>query len=140
MEAFTNTSWQGGVFLRADFTTAWFLLERLVHESSHLRLNVIMACEKVHYANPEERVPSPFRAGPRPVNGLYHGAFVFTRSAEVLARLYESTRDQAVAHRIRELRLKVQASFEIIDRYVLLTPFGRTLLDDIYKAFKSTDV
>ena len=134
MEAFTNTGWQGGIFLRTDFDVEWFLLERLVHESSHLRLNLIMATEKIHNARPEERLPSPFRAGLRPVNGLYHGAFVFTRSAEVLVRLYGATHNETVRQRVAELRQKAEASFGIIERHVPLTAFGQSLFDEIRTA------
>jgi HEXXH motif-containing protein len=131
MEAFTNTGFQGGIFLRADFAVEWFLLERLVHEASHLRLNLIMAIEAIHTAPPDLRLPSPFRGEPRPVNGLFHGAFVFTRSAEALARLHARTGEPAVASRVAELSDKAAASFGIIESHVPLTPFGQTLVQDI---------
>ena len=140
MEAFTNTGWQGGIFLRSDFEIDWFLLERLVHESSHLRLNLIMASAMLHTAPLDMRLPSPFRAGPRPINGLYHGAFVVTRSAEALARHFMAGGDETVRIRVAVLREKVEKSFEILDRDVPLTDFGQRLLAETREALAALPV
>jgi HEXXH motif-containing protein len=130
--AFSNTAWQGAVFLRDDFTDPLFLIERLTHEASHLRLNAVMACVPLHEHAWDERVDSPFRNGPRPVTGLLHGAFVFTRAASALIRVARGT---AEAHRAaaqaRALTDKVSTALDTLAASVRLTPAGRGLVAEI---------
>lgn len=130
-DAFSNTAWQGAVFLQDDFADPVFALERLVHEASHVRLNLVMALDPLHDHGWDDRVPSPFRAGPRPVTGLYHGAFVFTRVAVALDRCHRDTGDPAYAERVPVLLAKVEASLATLREHVRLTAAGAGLLDEV---------
>ena len=82
---------------RATPDAALRVLESLVHEAMHLQLSLI---ERVTVLTPptRQRLPSPWRAEPRPPNGLLHGGYVFT----VIARAYSlllSTRHLTAASR-----------------------------------------
>lgn len=133
--AFSNTAWQGAVFLRDDFTDPLFLAERLVHESSHLRLNAVMAVTDLHTHSWDERVDSPFRNGPRPVAGLLHGAFVFTRAAEALLRISEGTGDaERGARQAKALVEKVDIALRTVRVAVRLTDEGLDFMNDIDRA------
>jgi HEXXH motif-containing protein len=130
--AFTNTAWQGAIFLRGDFRDELFLIERLVHESSHLRLNAEMLVTPMHTHAWDEGVSSPFRAGQRPVTGLIHGIFVFTRAAEALLTVTRDTSDEGVgASRARALLDKVEIALQTVRTQVRLTDSGRRLIDDV---------
>lgn len=127
--AFTNTVWQGAIFLAEPFSDPVLTTERLVHECSHLRLNLIMAHERLHEHDWAATVRSPFRKGLRPVTGLYHGAFVFTRVAVAMSRLADSTGDERYAARIPDVAGKVRESLTtLLGGDVRLTPVGRELL------------
>ncbi|MEV4017755.1 HEXXH motif-containing putative peptide modification protein [Nonomuraea angiospora] len=130
--AFTNTAFQGAVFLRDDLADPLFLLERLVHEAGHLRLNAFGTLVPLHEHAWDERVDSPFRTGPRPVTGLLHGAFVFTRAASALVdatrETPEATRGAAQA---RALTDKVSTALATLAASVRLTPAGRSLVAEI---------
>jgi HEXXH motif-containing protein len=127
--AFTNTAWQCGIFLRVDPRDPAGLLERLVHEASHARLNVAMADIRLHEHGWDDTVPSPFRAGPRPVTGLYQGAVVFARAAAALDRAYQWNGDPSYPVRIPRLVNQVREALATL-RSVRLTELGQGLLDD----------
>jgi HEXXH motif-containing protein len=130
-KAFSNTSWQGAVFLRADFDDPVHNVERIVHETSHLRLNLVMDRVRLHNHPPADTVSSPFRPGPRPVDGLYHGAFVFTRVAMAMDRIAVAGGDPGFAERVPHLLSQVRQAFAIIAQSVRLTGEGRRLLAEV---------
>jgi HEXXH motif-containing protein len=128
--AFSNVAWHGAVFLRPTLDDEVANVERLVHETSHLRLNLVMAHTPVHEHAPDDVLPSPFRAGPRPITGLYHGAFVVTRAAVALDRMHRQSGQPGYAERIPILLAQVQAALATLHRDVRLTPAGSALLDE----------
>jgi HEXXH motif-containing protein len=130
--AFSNTAWQGAIFLRDDFSDPLFLTERIVHESSHLRLNAVMVRTQMHEHRWDERVTSPFRSGPRPITGLLHGAFVFTRAALALVHTTAGTSDEERgAAQALTLTNKVASALEVLSSAVRLTEPGRKLVAEI---------
>lgn len=128
--AFTNTAWQGAVFLRATMDDPVANLERIVHETSHLRLNVLMTQRQLHEHGWNDLVQSPFRAGQRPVTGLYHGAVVVTRAATALSRVHHVTGKPAYAARVPVLLAQVVVALETLFRDVRLTADGIAVLEE----------
>ncbi|MGW4792446.1 aKG-HExxH-type peptide beta-hydroxylase [Nonomuraea sp. NPDC004297] len=130
--AFSNTAWQGAVFLRGDFADPLFLIERMAHEAGHLRLNAFGVLVPLHEHAWDERVDSPFRTGPRPVTGLLHGAFVFTRAASALLHVTRETPEATQgAAQARALIDKVSTALATLTASVRLTPAGRSLVAEI---------
>jgi HEXXH motif-containing protein len=129
--AFTHVSWPAAIFLLADFRDAAHTVERLVHETSHLRLNLLTECTPMHEHGWSDTVPSPFRAGPRPITGLCHGAFVFTRVATAFDRIARIAPDPAMTARIPVLLGQVERALTILLSEVRLTAAGRALVDDV---------
>jgi HEXXH motif-containing protein len=128
--AFSNVAWHGAVFLRPTLDDQVANVERLVHETSHLRLNLVMAHTPLHEHAPDDILPSPFRAGPRPVGGLYHGAFVVTRAAVALDRIHRHSGQERYAERIPILLAQVTTALDTLRRHARLTPVGSALLDE----------
>lgn len=130
--AFTTTVWPGAIFISDNFGKKIFTIERLVHEASHLRLNAIMSKDPLHLYGPEYTVPSPFREGPRPVIGLYHGIFVFTRVAQAMVKIYKNTGEELYAQRIPFLVSQVNEAIQTFKTHDLkLTLIGKSLLEEI---------
>lgn len=129
--SFTNTAMLGAIYLNHDIEDVPTLLDFIVHETSHLRLNMYMEVEKVHEHSQEERVRSPFRAGPRPVNGLYHGVFVFARVAEALQRLSRATAVAGYGARLGDTLPKLRDGLDEVAANVRLTAAGRDLFTAI---------
>lgn len=130
-DAFTCTAWPAAIFVRPVFDRQVYTVERLVHETSHLRLNLVGDLVPLHRHGWDDTVPSPFRAGPRPVTGLYHGAFVFTRAAVAMDRIVRHGSDPggAFARRIPYLVGPVEQALTTIGQRVRLTDAGAGLLD-----------
>jgi HEXXH motif-containing protein len=90
-----------------------------------------MAVERLHEHSWDDRVQSPFRAGPRPVTGLYHGAFVVTRAAAAMDRIVRATDDPAFRARTPVPLRQVDEALRTIHVQVELTSSGRQLIDHI---------
>ena len=127
-DAFTSRAWQGAVFFRIALTERSTIVERLVHEASHHRLDAAMERSPLHSESPARRLPSPFHPGPRPVDGLIHGAFVFSRSVQALQRLSGDARAEA---RAKEIAALVRDALVIIHRDIHLTETGTNLIEEI---------
>ena len=69
----------------------------LVHESSHLKLFYAYLDDEVVLNDPDETYSSPLRRQPRPMNGIYHAAFVLARMAQFSADMLQSRRADALA-------------------------------------------
>ncbi|WP_166427231.1 aKG-HExxH-type peptide beta-hydroxylase [Nonomuraea mesophila] len=132
--AFSNTALDGLLFIRTDLADPVVATERLIHETSHLRLNAVFTLSPFHDHPPSDRLHSPYRKTPRPVDGLVHGAFVFARIAEFHDRARRVSDSPAWSRRLREV-LELQAeALDLIDSSVRLTPFGRAQCDDFRRS------
>jgi HEXXH motif-containing protein len=133
---FTENAMLGAVFMaesRQPFSSAMYTAEHLLHESSHLRLALVMEIDPLYEAAAETRLHSPFRGTERPVYGLVQGAFVFARIACFLRRAYAATGDEAFRARHREAREDLRTSLETLTGTpeVTFTELGTALMDDL---------
>lgn len=78
----------------------------LVHESSHLKLFSAFVADEIVLNDPDERFASPLRVEPRPMNGIYHAAFVLARMIGFSADLLASGRAEAVLGPGQEAELR----------------------------------
>ncbi|WP_218925041.1 aKG-HExxH-type peptide beta-hydroxylase, partial [Bacillus cereus] len=69
------------------FSDEYFTAEHLLHESSHLRLTLVMGKDPLVKPKDEtKRFNSPLRKDPRPLMGIIQGAYVFARIAVFLIK------------------------------------------------------
>jgi hypothetical protein len=66
-----------------------YLIEHIIHETSHLALNALMAHDPL-LENPQAIHSAPIRPDPRPLYQVLHGTFVLARNQRVLGRLARS--------------------------------------------------
>lgn len=133
---FTEAAFMGAVFMaesRQSFDSALYTAEHLLHESSHLRLTLIMEVDPLATWDPAARYESPWRRDRRPMSGLVQGAFVFSRIARFMALGAEVTGEEEFARRRREVVADLERALEVIDdeRNATWTPLGRVLLDQM---------
>jgi HEXXH motif-containing protein len=133
---FTENAMLGAVFMaesRQPFASAMYTAEHLLHESSHLRLALVMEVDPLYEAASETRLHSPFRGTDRPVYGLVQGAFVFARMAFFLRRAYDATGDEAFRVRHGEVREDLRVALETLTATpdVTFTELGTTLMDNL---------
>jgi HEXXH motif-containing protein len=127
--SFTDTTWHATVFLGNAAGSDVALLDRLVHEASHLRLNVVMASRRLHDHNPGTQLLSPFRDESRPVDGIVHGVFVFARVHQVLTRAATATSDSGFLASVGDIRAKALAGIDVLRRDGRLTDIGAGMID-----------
>jgi HEXXH motif-containing protein len=78
----------GAITINAETQCEWIQFYRqLVHELGHNLLFAIARDTPLVKADPSVRRPSPIRADPRPLDGIFHAAFVSAREAVALEQL-----------------------------------------------------
>ncbi|CAM2945845.1 HEXXH motif domain [Legionella steigerwaltii] len=108
-----------------------FLVEHLVHETSHIYLNAVIAHDPLVLNESNERFISPIRTDLRPMLGVYHAAFVLSRVLRVFKqiqqlKLYDNER--ILNQSIGNLTKKYKASFDTVSRQAVLTQLGKQIL------------
>ena len=61
--------------------------ENIVHEAGHQFLNFLWMSENLIINEGEDYFSSPLRKEPRPLSGIFHGAFVLARTIRGIAAL-----------------------------------------------------
>jgi HEXXH motif-containing protein len=116
----------GAVFVREDTTDVSFVLERLVHQAAHVRLFLI-SHGPLHNHSHSHLVTSPIREDPRPVNGVFHAAFVYSRLISLFTRIGEP----AYMQRRSELLPRFAAAIDTLTNTCRLTPRGKSLVQSM---------
>lgn len=124
------------------------LLLTLIHESSHLKLFSAYVDDEIVLNDPDEGYSSPLRHEPRPMNGIYHAAFVLARMicflddlrgsgrvAEVLGPLPEGAIEAALESSVERFR----AAHEVIRDHGRLTALGRTIIEEAAAGVAAAD-
>ncbi|MDI3420437.1 aKG-HExxH-type peptide beta-hydroxylase [Streptomyces luteolus] len=112
---------------RGDWTA--FLLEHLVHESSHILLHGIMGRDALLTNGFKTRHQAPIRNDRRPLYGVYHAMFVLSRVYRVLSR-YADSGATSTARAARDLALKrFLHGYDTVMNHAELTPAGRAVAE-----------
>lgn len=110
------------------------MVEVLAHESAHSLL-FGLTVEEPLVRNPDDALyPSPLRADPRPMDGIYHATFVSARMAWAMEALAAS--GQLTAEESRSAleaaeadRANFAAGLSVVDAQGQLSPTGAAILD-----------
>lgn len=125
----------GALFLNAvRHKTRIDVIDSLAHESSHSRL-FGLCTEEAPVSNPDDELhPSPLRAEPRPMDGVYHATFVSARMHWAMSRLIASNllteEELALAIKARDDdRRNFEKGYDTVASHARLTNTGRVALD-----------
>ncbi len=124
----------GALFLNADRHQSLVdMIDGLSHESAHAHLFGVSLGDALVQNPPDERHPSPLRAEPRPLDGIYHAAYVSARMHYAHSRLLGagvlSAGDAAQAEEAREIgRRAFWDGLATLDAHARLTPLGARVL------------
>lgn len=91
--SFTSAQ-QGAVIFLSTAPDPLRLAEAIVHEFSHIKLNVVAEIEGLSTNPDPQDLYSPWRPDPRPLHGLIHALFVFIEVDKFLSRC-QAIRDAA---------------------------------------------
>lgn len=123
----------GAIFLGCDRPLSLLgVVDSLVHETAHHSL--LVKGSFVKYAeNTKQKLPSPLRTDPRPVNGILHATFVLVRTVEMLRRLDRSRAipEGAVAEMLDDYETKALVGVTTLREHSTLTTAGYALLSDM---------
>ncbi|WED44432.1 aKG-HExxH-type peptide beta-hydroxylase [Legionella cardiaca] len=108
-----------------------FLVEHLVHETSHLYLNAVIAYDPLVLNEVDERFISPIRTDLRPMLGVYHAAFVLSRVLRIFKQIQQLKlfdNRQILNQSIANLTKKYKAAFDTAHNLGILTTLGQQIL------------
>lgn len=135
------SSW-GAICLNVACHTHWVhYYKKMVHECAHLLLFALAQDEPLLLNDPTETYTSPLREDPRPLDGIYHAAFVSAREAyaidayllHVEAHPAFVVDPQDVALMQAQLEVSVLAFWDCCAQladHAQLTPLGQQILDE----------
>jgi HEXXH motif-containing protein len=110
------------------------MAEALAHESAHSLLFGFAAHGPLVENDDRERFTSPLRHDPRPLDGIYHAAFVSARMHLALDRLMSAgvldAEERAFARASLEGHVKAfSEGAHVVDAHARLTPVGAAVLE-----------
>jgi hypothetical protein len=134
----------GAVFVNPRrHSTVLEVVEVLVHEAAHSLLFGFCVDEPLVLNPQSERFSSPVRADARPMDGVFHGAYVIAALDYLYRRLSAtgalSPDDQAmVTERLSEYGKPFEAGMAVIREHAALTDTGRRIIDSADAHMRAT--
>ncbi|MBN8290546.1 hypothetical protein JI664_01075 [Rhodobacter sp. NTK016B] len=125
----------GSILLNADKIDGLpSTLMTLVHESSHAKLFLYHLDDPVILNEDNELYASPLRSTPRPMEGIFHAAWVSARMVQAARCLldsgYSGPGADELRRRSRQAAIVYRDCATEIQRHARLTPLGQQLFDD----------
>ncbi len=128
---FSSPAAFGAIFIRIpDANPLEHFLEHLVHELSHLCLNVLMAHDPL-LRNPTDPGPAPLRANARPLYQILHATFVLSRNIRVTRRVVERHPELGYEAALRNFEEKHLEGFRTVQALAEFTEPGRRLFQSL---------
>lgn len=134
-------SW-GSICLNEARHTHWTdYYKKIVHECAHLVLFAIARNEPLVLNSISEKFSSPLREDARPIDGIYHAAFVSAREAMALEAciIYLENQKAAIQHKSEIEKLEILLHqcvlafwdcLEQLNHHAKLSSLGETILKD----------
>ena len=129
----------------------WEWVPTLVHEAAHSILFALARHAPLVENDPAERYASPLRSDPRPLDGIYHAAFVSARETAVLRQCLEaidsgidpagseSAELAAIRRWFATTRDASTTAFHdcvgVLERHARFSPSGRDILGSVRREF-----
>lgn len=123
----------GAIFFRIppkDDDAVSYWIEHIVHEISHLKLEILSGYDEFFMNDPNERFKAPIRRDPRPMLGILHATFVLSRMVRVFNTLVLS--DKTNIHYQNRLKLvtnQFESGLTTLRENGKLTVLGKQLFD-----------
>lgn len=120
-------------FINNNNSPVWWA-ENIVHECSHMKLNTILASE-THLNNPYTYTDKvPWRQDSRPLIGVLHGTYVYSRRYLLLKKIYSYQSNDYILNRMNEVYNELKIGIKLLEDKGDFT--NRALLNEI-KSIKS---
>lgn len=124
---FSSPAAFGAVFIRIPQTDpVSHFLEHLVHELSHLSLNVLAAHDPL-LENPMVEGAAPLRSDVRPLYQVLHATFVLSRNVRVTRRLVDRRPELGYESALRDFERQYREGFQRVETEADFTALGAQL-------------
>jgi hypothetical protein len=113
------------------------LTESILHEMSHIKLDVAMCFSPVLKNGPEEVYRHPWRTDMRPMSGVFFGAHAFLAVMLMYQRAMAANFDRDLAEReFRVRQRELGDAMDVLERHALFTEAGKRIYEDMRAAYK----
>ena len=103
--------------------------ENLIHEASHLQLDMLLAFDEMVLNDDSERYSAPLRIDTRPMLGIFHATFVLSRMVRLFTKFTEVDSRAAVRFKLEQFRKQFEQGFETVHKHGRLTERGQLVFD-----------
>lgn len=101
-------------FINNNNSPVWWA-ENIVHECSHMKLNTILASE-THLNNPYTYTDKvPWRQDSRPLIGVLHGTYVYSRMYLLLKKIYSYQSNDYILNRMNEVYNELKIGIKLLE-------------------------
>ncbi|MFW2542789.1 aKG-HExxH-type peptide beta-hydroxylase [Primorskyibacter sp. 2E107] len=129
------------LFNAQSLTSPEQALMGLVHEAAHLRLFLYHLADPVLLNDSEARYCSPLRREPRPMEGIFHAAWVSARMVAAAQAVRASAQAPDWSEALLPLESGARQAFgdclPVLQSDAQFTPFGQTLFHDAREALNA---
>ncbi len=113
------------------------MVEAVIHELSHTKLNALLELDPVLQNHREEAYPSPVRPDPRPLHGVLLAVHAFVPVAYLYERMMEKGHPLAESARFQERHTQIVAGnrdgADVLRAHAKPTKVGAGLMDELYR-------
>lgn len=128
---FTANLLPDAIFLSHHPNDFLWVTENIIHECAHSRLEQLFVIDPIVLNEPTEKFISPWREDLRPMKGVYHGVFAFTRIAMWLERLYKVYPVASISERLELVLQQLEQGIAVISQSAKLSPIGEHIFNEI---------
>ena len=117
------------------------VLEAIIHESNHNKLNLIMKSDPLILNTREEIYYSPYRPDARHIYGIYLWVHALVAVIHLFFHAHVSgifTMNHSWLEKSMIYHMKNALSFRILRKYAKLTPLGQKILEEMEEVHKET--
>jgi hypothetical protein len=132
LKAVTSAAIFGAVYMRLppeDENLEAYFADHIIHETSHLQLDILLAFDKIVLNDEAEHFQAPMRIDPRPMIGIFHATFVLSRMVRLFQRIIKDTPKQEFINRLDTFKKKFDQGLETIEKKSILTENGQRIKD-----------
>ena len=137
LKAATSASVFGAIYMNLppkNESIEVYFAEHIIHETSHLHLDILLAFDKMLLNDEREKFNAPIRIDPRPMFGIFHATFVLSRMVRLFQRIMKDTNNKEYKKRLDVFRRQFDNGLETIEKYAILTKNGQRIKKSFIEA------
>lgn len=130
VEASSSSSVFGAIYLNlppVNEIESVYFAEHIIHETSHLNLEILHGFDKIVLNDPNATFKSPIRKDPRPMIGVFHATFVLSRMVRLFNRISKNSTIADYKKQLEVFKKQFNEGINTIEKYATLTDNGKRI-------------